>query len=99
MPRITFDQNGVVLHVSARETTEWAGRWPCSQLRGHSLRAQFDARGDLVDYAVDGRDRFDVLHDEFNALTSDMIRRRLPADHPAYYGCVGQFDERTAPRP
>jgi hypothetical protein len=98
MPRITFDQNCVVLHVSARETAEWASRWPCSQLRGHRLRAIFDASGDLLDYAVDGKDRFDVLHDEFNALTSDMLRGRLPTDHPAYYGCVGKFDEKSAPR-
>lgn len=95
MPQVKIEPHGVTLLVSARETTEWAQRWPCSQLRGHRLRAEFASNGDLVDYAVDGKWPADILHDEFNALTSDMLRDRLPVTHSAYYGCVGQFDEES----
>jgi hypothetical protein len=61
-------------------------------VRGHRLRADFDRSGSLVDFTLDGRSGPDVPADEFNAITSDMLRDRLPKTHPAYFGCVGQFD-------
>jgi len=94
MPQVQVTEHGVVLLVSAAETSAWGARWPLSRLRGHRLRAVFDRTGSLVDYVIDGRGSPDVPSDEFNALTSDMLRGRLSPTHPAYFGCVGQFDRR-----
>jgi len=94
MAKVQINQHGVTLWVSAAQTAEWGRRWPLSRLRGHRLVAQFDARGNLVDYKVDGRGGADIPSDEFNALTSDMLRPHLPTNHSAYFGCVGQFDRR-----
>ena len=95
MPQIAIGTTGVSLKVSATETYDWAHRpgaiWPVSQLSGHRFAALFDANG-LLDLTVDGRsDTGDVPADEFNAITSDFLRDRLPVDHPAYPVTVGQF--------
>jgi hypothetical protein len=93
MPQVEITPTSVRLLVSAAETSAWAANWPLSRIRGHRLRADFDVSGSLVDYALDGRHpATSIPSDEFNALTSDMLRTRLPATHPAYFGCVGQFD-------
>jgi hypothetical protein len=89
MPRLVTSINQVTLYVSARETTDWAKRWPCSQLRGKRLMAQFDSGG-LIDVTIDGR-YGDCDAVEFNAITSDFLRDRLATDHPAYFAAVGQF--------
>ena len=99
MPQVKISPNGLRLLVSAAETSEWARRWPLSRVRGHRLRADFDRVGSLVDYALDGRlSARDIPSDEFNAITSDMLRDRLPTAHSAYFGCVGQFDAPRRPR-
>lgn len=80
-------QYGTKLWISARETYAWAHKvgasWPCSQLADHRLFVEFDARGDLVDMAVDGDSNFDIDSTEFNAITSDFLRQRFGSTHPA----------------
>ena len=87
----------IKLWLSANDTYEWAHRagawWPCSDLSGKRLFAEFDSNG-LVDLAVNGRDA-QVTSEEFNAITSDFLRDKLPQDHPAWFVTVGQF---TNPR-
>jgi hypothetical protein len=66
----------VKLWLSANDTYNWANapgrRWPCSQLAGKRLFAEFD-RGDLVDYTVDDKDGVDIPGDEFTAITDDYL--------------------------
>ena len=92
--RITHDGNSVRLWLSANDTYGWAHKpgasWPCSFLAGKRLRADFDSNG-LVDYAVNGRYAEGMAADEFNAITSDFMRDRLPKEHPCYFVAVGQF--------
>ena len=76
--------------LSARDTEQWATRpgaaWPCSELRGGSVFAEFDRQGDLVDLAINGgRGEQDCSADEFNACLTDHIASRYP-DHPALRG-------------
>ena len=79
MAKVQINPHGVTLWVSAAQTAEWGRRWPLSRLRGHRLVAQFDARGNLVDYKVDGRGGADIPSDEFNALTSPRITAPISA--------------------
>jgi hypothetical protein len=73
--------NGVKLWLSANDTYKWATRpgsaWPCSELSGHRLFAEFAKGGDLIDMAIDGKSA-DCSADEFNAITNDFLA--------AYYG-------------
>lgn len=73
------------LWLTANDTYNWAHRdgsaWPCSQLSGKRVHAEFDGRGDLVDFSVEGR-RPEIDANEFNAITSDFIRTKYP-NHPA----------------
>jgi hypothetical protein len=76
--------------LSADDTEHWASRlgaaWPCSQLRGRRVFAEFDSRGDLVDLAIDGgRGDQDCDGTEFSACLTDHIASRFP-DHPALRG-------------
>ena len=74
------------LWLSARETSEWARRpgasWPCSQITGRPLYAEFDRHGDLIDYRLSGAS-MDVSCDEFDAITSDFLRAAYGPEHPA----------------
>lgn len=74
--RIKRYNNTVKLWLSANDTYDWANKpgasWPCSELAGHRLFAEFD-NGDLIDYAVDGKDHVMVLADEFTAMTDDFL--------------------------
>ncbi len=86
-------ETSVKVWISARETSAWAWRpgkrWPCSFLAGSRLFAEFDRNG-LVDMQIDsGRGDQDCPADEFNALTSDFLRDKLPKTHPAYPVAVG----------
>lgn len=87
-----FKDNGtsVIIWINARETEQWARRWPCSTLRGRRVVAAFDRNG-LLEFAVDGRTNWDGDGHEFNALTSDFLARRLRPEHPCWYITVGQF--------
>lgn len=88
--RTVIGLESVAVWIDARETSDWARRWPCSTLRGKRVRAEFDTNG-LLDYAVDGRMGEDLDSHEFNALTSDFLARKLPTSHPCYFVTVGQF--------
>ena len=97
--RVQVYDGGVKLWLSPADTTEWANRpskrWPGSQLEGHRLFADFDRSG-LVDMAVDnGRGHQDIDSNEFNAITADYLRDRLPKDHLAYFVTVGQFEKES----
>ena len=84
--RATRDKSGTWLWISARETWDWAhkprGLWPYSEIAGHRLFVAFTSKGDLVDVAIDGSNA-DVSVFELNAITSDFLRARFGADHPA----------------
>lgn len=84
--KITSNEHGTKLWLSANDTYDWANRpgerWPCSQLSGKRVFAEFDSRGDLVDMAINGKN-IDVDVNEFNAITSDFIKAKLGKDHPA----------------
>lgn len=88
---------GVTVWLSATDTYEWAHgrcRWPCSELAGRRLRADFDSNG-LLDYTIDGRppgDRLYIPADEFSAVIADHLKGKLPEDHPCYFVVVGQFN-------
>ncbi len=76
--RIMKTDNSVKLWLSATDTYNWAHRsgdsWPCSQLSGRRVFAEFENNGDLVDMAIDGKSK-DCDATEFNAITSDFIGR------------------------
>lgn len=79
--RIEKTGTTIELWLSAKDTYNWATRtgnaWPCSQLAGKRLFAEFD-NGDLVDYTVNGKDGVDIPADEFTAITDDFIGRTEP---------------------
>ncbi len=93
MPRIQVYNRTVKLWASASDTYNWAHRpgssWPGSQLSDSRLFAEF-ARGDLVDYAINGRSA-DIDLSEFNAFTSDMLATKLDPSHPDYDALVTRF--------
>jgi hypothetical protein len=77
----------VKVWLSANDTYNWAHRpgqaWPCSQLSGRRVFAEFDSNG-LIDVALDGKSPAeDVDVTELNACMSDHIGV-LPAGHPAH---------------
>ncbi len=78
--KIEKQDNTIKLWLSAQDTYQWAnkpgGKWPCSFIAGKRLFAEFNADGDLVDYAVNGKTSADInlTGDEFNAITSDFIK-------------------------
>jgi hypothetical protein len=85
--RARHSEHGTQIWISARETHEWANRagakWPCSAIAGRRLFAEFDSSGDLVGLTVDGRSDVDTDINEFSAITSDFLRERFGASHPA----------------
>lgn len=88
MARIKQESDGSIrINLSANDTYDWAHRtgkaWPCSQLSGRRVFAEFDSRGDLVDLAIDGgKGEQDVDGNEFAACASDFITAKFP-DSPA----------------
>ena len=49
--------SAITVWLSATDTSEWARvHWPCSELAGRRIRADFDTNG-LLDYTIDGRSR------------------------------------------
>jgi hypothetical protein len=92
--RLQDNGDSISVRISASETYAWSRRpgaaWPCSTLADRRIFAAFDRNG-LFDLAVDGKSDADVDVHEFNALTSDMLAKRLQADHPCYFVTVGQF--------
>jgi len=86
--------SAITVWLSATDTSEWARQWPCSELAGRRIRADFDTNG-LLDYTIDGRSRTGARMwtpvDEFNAVIADSLRGKLPEDHPCYFVVVGQF--------
>lgn len=94
--KVQISNNNVKLWLSANDTRKWANKpgatWPCSRLSGKRLFAEFDTNG-LLDYLVNGRLDREILADEFNAITSDFLKLKLPEDHPCYFVTVGQYQE------
>ena len=82
--RTQVTDTGVKLWLSANDTYNWATRpratWPCSELAGKRLFAEFD-RGGLIDLAIDGRTGDCPAH-ELTAIVSDHLRGKLPTGHP-----------------
>ncbi len=93
--RIEYGDDFVFLFAEKCDTWNWAHRpdscWPCSELAGHWIQAQWDKNG-LTELIVSGQ-QLDVSVDEFNAFTSDMLKDSLPETHPCWFVCVGQFLE------
>jgi len=94
--RTKITDSYIILWLSRRDTYSWAHKsgawWPCSQLADKSLRAEFDSNG-LVDISVNnGRKKQDIGGQEFNAITSDFLRTKLPKNHALHFITVGQFD-------
>ena len=87
MARLQKTEHGTKIWLSANDTDNWAHKlgdsWPCSQLSGRRVFAEFDARGDLVDMAIDGSSAVDCAADEFSAITSDFLLDEYGPDHPA----------------
>ena len=71
--RIVGKLNDCTAYLSAADTYQWAHRagesWPCSTLSGHRVRVEV-SRGDLVDFALDGR-AGDCDGVELDAILSD----------------------------
>lgn len=97
----------VTITATAEQLRAWARRpgnsWPCSELariEGElvvsfvpgGLYDLYEERPSVLpgtDYLpVDG-----IPSDELNAWSSDVLRDVLPADHPAYFVTVGQFQD------
>lgn len=78
--RIREHNGNTQLWLSASDTETWATRpgasWPCSQLRGKRVYAEFARNGDLVDLTIDGKSGVDVDVNEFNACTQDYLTAR-----------------------
>lgn len=92
---VTVLADRVAVTATERQLRAWARRpgmvWPCSALaRIEQLRCEFDSGG-LLDLTVRNGDD-DVPADEFNAWSSDVLRDVLPADHPARFVTVDQFE-------
>ena len=97
--RTSITTSQITLWLSKRDTYDWARRadasWPCSTIAGKSLVAVFGQNG-LVDIAINGRAAGEVHGAEFNAITSDFLRAKVPEDHPLYFVTVGQFQDAAA---
>ncbi len=94
--KVSIESDRVTLWASASHTYEWAHRpfkrWPCSALSGHRFVATFDRNG-LCDLTIDGRHNGgpEVMADELSAICADLLREKLPEDHPAWSVAVDQF--------
>ncbi len=77
--RMSPDQRGYVLKLSARETYDWAHRpdcsWPCSTLSDRRVVVEVDSNG-LCDIAIDGKypdESQDYDGHELDAIVSDHL--------------------------
>jgi hypothetical protein len=82
--RTQITDSRVRLWLSANDTYRWATRpcaaWPCSELSGKRLFAEFDRDG-LIDLTIDGCTGDCPAH-ELTAIVSDHLRGKLSAGHP-----------------
>ncbi len=90
-----IDSRTAKLWLSADDTSSWSSRprcsWPCSQLSGRRLFAEFDSNG-LLDFAIDsGRGEKDCDGNELSAICCDHLVRVLSPNHPAFDVAVRQF--------
>lgn len=85
---VTRDDAGTEVFGTEDELRAWATRpgaiWPCSALAGcrYGLAVDFDPRGDLIDIRGDD-ETSDLMADELNAWTSDVLREAGYLCHPA----------------
>lgn len=76
--------------LSAGDTCRFAsgyygtGCWPCSALSGHRVFVQFDAKGNLTDYA--GPD--DVSDAELMACLEANFSKRTAKERAAFADCI-----------
>jgi hypothetical protein len=100
--KLTDSGDAIKVQISAANTHAWAmghfdtGSWPCSELAGRRLMAEFDTNG-LLDYTINGvrateRSILNIGADELNACISYFVGLELPKDHPCYFVVVGQFE-------
>ena len=93
--RTSITTSQITLWLSKRDTYDWARRadasWPCSTIAGKSLVAVFDQNG-LVDLVINGRAAGEIDGTEFNAITADFLRDKVPEGHALYFVTVGQFN-------
>lgn len=106
MAIVRTDKTSVLVDISPTESYLWAHRegnlWPASTLSGKRVRALFDEHGlvelDIYDESNLGKPiAFDPPSHEFNALVADVLAKRLPKKHPAYYVTVGGFGNAVCP--
>lgn len=102
--RVQLGRWYIKLWLSASDTEDWAerpgARWPCSQLSGHRLFAEFDRNG-LVDLAIDGKEAGELDGTEFNACCANHLARSRKVkrlknspwheEKDLYFVAVGQF--------
>lgn len=74
--RIRRNSGCLQVWLSARDTYNWAHKpgaiWPCSTLSSNRLYAEFDSKGNLVDFTINGKSG-DCDVNEFNAIISDLV--------------------------
>ena len=101
--RIKISDNNIKLWLSQDDTYNQANnyadfdhvtRWPCSELSGKRIFAEFDSNG-LLDFSANGNTFVNCPADEFNAITSDYIATKLPKNHNLYFITVGQFNQQV----
>jgi hypothetical protein len=95
----TIGEDWCSIKAEHHQLYDWANRpgahWPCSELAHDvdSIEAGFDSGG-LIDLRILPGEPEDLMGDELSAWTSDVLEiAGLPADHPCYLVCVGQFQE------
>ena len=88
-------RKGFTLWLSDKETWDWSTRsrvfWLKSRIAGNRFAAHYGRVG-LISYSVDGRDDVAVPKQELDTIVADHMRKRLPIDHPARSGAVGEFE-------
>jgi hypothetical protein len=90
-----INPRSVKLWLSSADTYRWAHKsgasWPCSQVSGRRLFAEFDSNG-LLDLSIDGgRGDQDCDGNELSTICADHLRAKLPKGHPAFAVAVAQF--------
>jgi hypothetical protein len=97
--RAAISPSAFTLWLSSADTARWArggtgnGMWPCSDLSGKRVKADFDSNG-LLDLTVNGKRDAYVSSNELSAIVADFMESKLSEDHPTHFVAVGQFRPR-----
>lgn len=89
--RIQRSEHGTKIWLSANDTYNWAHKpgaaWPCSDLSGRRVFAEFAKNGDLVDLSIDGgRGDQDCSSNELDAIMADHLGSAHP-EPTSWPGC------------